>query len=148
MAVRPTFWGVFLVLVIGIVGVFWTRTQGLSEDQVRIFYQLIYLCILLIAISGLWTLFSVRGITLKRSARGLRQQLGQIFEERFEVVNTYRISRPYIEVRDESSMPRKGGSRVISWIAPHEQRNYNAYTYLSKRGEFSLGPTVLYSGDP
>jgi uncharacterized protein (DUF58 family) len=148
MAVRPTFWGVFLVLVIGIVGVFWTRTQGLSEDQVRIFYQLIYLCILLMVISGLWTLFSVRGITLKRSARGLRQQLGQIFEERFEVVNTYRISRPYIEVQDESSMPRKGGSRVISWIAPHEQRNYTAYTYLSKRGEFSLGPTVLYSGDP
>jgi uncharacterized protein (DUF58 family) len=148
MTVRPTFWGVFLVLVIGIVGVFWTRTQGLSDDQVRIFYQLIYLCILLIVISGLWTLFSVRGITLKRSARGLRQQLGQIFEERFEIINTYRISRPYIEVRDESSIPRKGGSRVISWIAPHEQRNYNAYTYLSKRGEFSLGPTVLYSGDP
>ena len=148
MTIRPTFWGVLLVLVIGIVGVFWTRTQGLSEDQVRIYYQLIYLCVLLIILSAIWTIFSVRGIALKRSARGLHQQLGQIFEERFEIVNTFRISRPYIEVRDESSIPRKGGSRVISWIAPHEQRNYNAYTYLSQRGEFALGPTVLYSGDP
>ncbi len=148
MRIKPTFWGVLLVLVIGIVGVFWTRTQGLSEGQVRIYYQLIYLCLLLMILSAIWTIFSVRGIALKRTARGLHQQLGQIFEERFEVVNTYRIARPSVEIRDESSIPRKGGSRVISWIAPHEQRNYNAYTYLSQRGEFSLGPTVLYSGDP
>ncbi|MDR3575123.1 MAG: DUF58 domain-containing protein [Anaerolineaceae bacterium] len=148
MKIRSTFWGVLIVLVIGIVGVFWTRTQGLSEDQVRIFYQLIYLCTLLIILSAIWTFFSVRGITIMRSARGLHQQLGQIFEERFELFNTSRISHPYLEVRDEAVLFRKGGSRVISWIAPHEKRNYNSYTYLSKRGEFSLGPTVLFSGDP
>lgn len=148
MKIRPTFWGVLSVLGIGAVGIFWTRAQGLSDSQVRIYYQLIYLCILLIIFCAIWTFFSVRGILLKRSARGLHQQFGQIFEERFEIINTFGISRPYIEIRDESNFQRKSGSRVLSWVAPHEHRNYISYAYLSRRGQFLLGPTVLYSSDP
>jgi uncharacterized protein (DUF58 family) len=37
---------------------------------------------------------------------------------------------------------------VFSWIGQREQRTFTSYTLLTQRGEFNLGPTVLYSGDP
>jgi uncharacterized protein (DUF58 family) len=45
-------------------------------------------------------------------------------------------------------MPDASGSRVLTMLAPHQKRSYVARTWLVHRGGFSLGPTVLKSGDP
>ena len=137
---RRSFWIVNIILLIAVIGYFWTRT--------KVFVQLFYVSLLLILVCWLWTIFSTRGVILKRSSRELRQELGDVFEERFEIVNQKALLRPWLEVVDEAKLPGPGGSRVLSWVGKFETRNYSAYTALNRRGQIVLGPTSLYSGDP
>lgn len=139
MRIRATFWFVLAEIVIAFI-------CALTTDQ-DIFYRVGYLGVFLISSSFLWSVFSVRGVTVHRYSRGLRQQAGQIFEERFDISNAFPFPRPWVEIRDESDLPGCGGSRVLSWLGAREQRNYSAYTLLTSRGEFHLGPTFIKSGD-
>jgi uncharacterized protein (DUF58 family) len=113
----------------------------------QLYYQLVYLWVFLLGISYTWSYFSVRGIQISRTARTLRAQVGQVFEERYEVSNNSRIPRLWLEVKDESSLPGSEGSRVITLLEPRQSRSYLARTRLMERGVFLLGPTVLISGD-
>jgi len=119
---------------------------GVSTGN-RLYYRLTYLWCFLFVGSWLWSLISVRGIRLVRSARALRAQVGQIFEERFDLQNLTRIPRLWLEVRDESNLPGSEGSRVLTMIAGKQGRSYLARTRLMQRGVFSLGPTTLSAGD-
>jgi uncharacterized protein (DUF58 family) len=113
----------------------------------RFYYRLSYVWAILYVGSWLLSRLSLRGVKLDRRARFLRSQVGQIFEERYEITNTSRLPRLWIEVRDESSLPESQGSQVLSLIGGRESRSYLVRTRLMQRGVFPLGPTVLASGD-
>lgn len=112
-----------------------------------IYYRLSYFWALLFFGGWIWSVLSLRGIKFRRSARTLRAQVGQIFEERFEIENESLLPRLWIEVRDESPLPGTEGSRVFTMIEGRSSRSYLARTRLVRRGVFSLGPTVIASGD-
>lgn len=112
-----------------------------------IYYRLSYLWGFLILISWLTSYISLRGVQFRRSARTLRSQVGQIFEEQYEIRNTGRLPRLWIEVRDESNLPGTRGSHVLTMIGARESRSYLARTRLTERGVFPLGPTIIGSGD-
>ena len=112
-----------------------------------LYYRLSYLWALLLVGSWLMSVLALRGVLVHRTARSLRSQVGQIFEERYEIINTGRLPRLWIEVRDESPLPGSHGSHVLTLIGGHESRTYLARTRLAERGVFPLGPTVLVSGD-
>ncbi len=113
----------------------------------QIYYRLSYFWGLLFFGSWIWSTFSLRGIQFVRTARTLRAQVGQIFEERFEIINQSRLFRLWLEVRNESSLPESGGSQVLTLIGSRQRRIYWSQTLLSTRGVFPLGPTVMASGD-
>lgn len=113
----------------------------------RMYYRLTYLWIFLIVSSWLWAYYSIRGIQLVRSARTLRAQVGQVFEERFELHNLTRLPRLWMEVQDQTNLPGSQGSRVIAMLEGLQSRSYLARTRLVQRGAFRLGPTVINSGD-
>jgi uncharacterized protein (DUF58 family) len=113
----------------------------------NIFFRLSYLWIFLFLGAWLWARVSLRGINLKRSARSLRAQVGQIFEERFDVQSNNRLPRLWLEIRDESVLPGSRGSRVLTLIRGHEGRSYLVRTRLVQRGVYTLGPTAMTSGD-
>lgn len=113
----------------------------------QLYYQLVYLWGFLLVFSWIWSRYSVRNISVKRTARTLRAQVGQVFEERFEVVNHSRIPRLWVEIRDESNLPNSEGSRVLTIVQPRQTRSYLARTRLMERGSFLLGPTTIASGD-
>ncbi len=108
MEIRPTFWGVLLVLAAGGAG------QWIWGEQVPFFSQVIYLGLFLMAASFIWAAVSVRGFSLKREARGLRQPLGQIFEERFEIQTISRFHGCGWNPRRVNL--RHGGSLILSAI--------------------------------
>lgn len=113
----------------------------------KLYYRLSYLWGFLLAGSWIWSRLSIRGLKVDRSARALRAQVGQIFEERFDVHNQSRMPRLWLEVNDESTLPGSEGSRVLTMIEGRQGRSYLARTRLVQRGVFPLGPTVLASGD-
>jgi uncharacterized protein (DUF58 family) len=114
----------------------------------RLFFRLFYLCAGLIVVSWLISKWVLRGIQFKRSSRMLRSQVGQIFEEKFDVINPGRLPRLWIEIRDEGNLPGSYSSHVLTMVGGGETHTYISRTRLMLRGVFSLGPTRLISGDP
>ena len=112
-----------------------------------LYYRLSYLWGGLLLISFGMSRLSLRGVQVKRTARSLRSQVGQIFEERFELQNPGRWLRLWIEVRDLSTLPGSRGSHVLTLVGGRESRTYLSRTRLVERGVFPLGPTELISGD-
>jgi uncharacterized protein (DUF58 family) len=119
---------------------------GLSTGA-KLYYRLTVFWALLFFGSWLWSIFSLRGISFKRSARTIRAQVGQIFEERFEIQNQKRIPRLWLEIRDKTTLPGADGSRVITMLMGKQARSYLARIRLVKRGVFPLGPTTIATGD-
>jgi uncharacterized protein (DUF58 family) len=113
----------------------------------KIYYRLALFWAVLFFGSWLWSENALRSLKFQRTARTLRAQVGQIFEERFEVENLGRLPRLWLEVHDESSLPGADGSRVLTMIESRNARSYLARTRLIHRGVFPLGPTILASGD-
>ncbi len=150
MIVRRVFWGALVIFFGGLLGAFLlpVLAPNFPPESIAIPYRLMYISVLLIVVSWVWAFLSIRGLRLKRIGRGFRQQLGDVFEEHFEISNSVPIFRLWLEVRDKSTLPGSSGSRVFSWIGGREVRTYSSYTLLTQRGEFDLGPTELYSGDP
>jgi uncharacterized protein (DUF58 family) len=134
--------GRILVLIMLIVGVVGTAVTG-SVMYIR----LLYLSALLIAIAWLTSMFALRGVKVERHARSLRASVGDIFEEHFEISNTSRIPKLWLEVANESNIPHATGSRVLTFLRAKQKRVYTARTWLTNRGGFPLGPTTITSGD-
>ena len=120
---------------------------GAVISGAQFYYRLVYFWILFFAGSWILSRISLRGITFQRTARATRSHVGQIFEERFEVQNTNRLPRFWIEVRDDTELPGSRGSQVLSLLRGYEVRTHLVRTRLTERGVFPLGPTTLASGD-
>jgi uncharacterized protein (DUF58 family) len=112
-----------------------------------LYYRLSIFWALLYFGSWLWSLISLRGLQFKRYARTLRAQVGQMFEERFELQNLNRLPRLWLEIRDQTTLPGSDGSRVLTMVRGRQARSYVARVRLVKRGVFPLGPTKLVTGD-
>ena len=119
---------------------------GLATGN-RLYYRLSIFWTLLFFGSWLWSIFSLRSLLFNRSARTLRAQVGQIFEERFELQNQNRFPRVWLEIRDQTTLPGSDGSRVVTMLMGGQTRSYLARIRLTRRGVFPLGPTRISTGD-
>jgi uncharacterized protein (DUF58 family) len=119
---------------------------GLATGS-AIYYRLSYFWAILFGGGWAWSRFALKGISLRRSARTTRAQVGQIFEERYEVINESRVPKIWFEVKNESPLPDSGGSQVLTLLGGRQRRIYWSQTFLKHRGVFPLGPTVMASGD-
>jgi len=131
---------VLLVLAVGAVG---TAVNGGT-----LYVRLLYLGGLLILAAWLLTALSLRGLKVERHARSQRGTVGDIFEEHYEISNTSRIPKLWLEVANETNIPNATGSRVLTFLRGQQKRIYTARTWLTGRGGFLLGPTTVTSGDP
>jgi uncharacterized protein (DUF58 family) len=121
---------------------------GVLVDAGEVFARFLYLGVLVILASWLWTQFSLRGVNVKRRTRSLRASVGDTFEEYFELSNESRIGKLWIELSNESNMPSAHGSRLMTMVGSKQKRTHIARTWLLRRGGYKLGPTRLVSGDP
>jgi uncharacterized protein (DUF58 family) len=135
-------WIILLLLIASLTAGFLPIASGNP-----IYFRLSILWGLMLITSYVWTVISLRGLIIKRYARTVRHQVGQIFEERIEIVNATRIPRLWVGIRDLSDLPGSMVSRVLTWIGSKRTRSYVAYTFLNQRGLFQLGPTEISSGD-
>ena len=131
---------VALLFVVGIVGI--------AINGAKIYSRFLYLSILLGVGSWLWMRWVASSVRLQRTARVQRANVGDIFEEYFEVVNGSRMLAPWIEVLNQTTIPFASGSRILTLVAGRQKRTYLARTWLTRRGGFRLGPTRISTGDP
>jgi uncharacterized protein (DUF58 family) len=133
---------IFIALLIVIGG------AGMLFSGAPIFSRLLYLGLLIVLVSWLWIAWTVRTLRLDRHARLTRVTVGDIFEENFEVANRSRLIVPWLEVANQTRLPFAAGSRMLTFVRGRQKRQYLARTWLTRRGQFELGPTNLTAGDP
>jgi len=121
---------------------------GWATTGVMIYIRLFLLVSLMLLGSYLWNLFALKGIQVNRRSRSLRTSVGKVFDERFDILNVSRWSCMWLEIENLSKIPQKSGSRLLTSIGGLQQRSYTARTWITKRGAYPLGPTLLTSGDP
>lgn len=121
---------------------------GLAVSGQSIYSRLSYLWLFLIMGNYFLSRIALRGLQIDRKARSLKAQVGEIYEETFELRNLTRMPRIWAEVQDESGLHGSKGSRVLTLIGGGKTRSYVSRTRLTHRGAYPLGPTVLHSGDP
>lgn len=143
MTIQKTFPGYMILLAAVFIAAYLAEPQN-----AYVFNRIGYLLVFIGLVSLVWTHGSLRGIEIRRQTRVHRQQVGQIFEERFEIINQSRLARLWLEIRDQTDMPGKHGSKVLANIGGRQYRSYYSRSLLIQRGLFTLGPTVVSSGDP
>ena len=131
---------VLLILFVGGVGAF--------LDGAVFYVRLFYIGLLLLLFAWWMAITSLRGIRVERRARSLRAAVGDVFEEHFDIINSSRTFKIWLEVANETTIPFARGSRVLTLIPRGQKRSYTARTWLTSRGGFPLGPTRISSGDP
>ena len=131
---------IFLLFLLSFFGAFATNAI--------IYIRLLYLTSFLIGASWLWVKLSIIKLDLNRHTRSLRDNVGDIYDEHFEISNNNPWYCPWVEVHNESNLPSSAGSRLLIGIKKKEKRSYIARTWLRQRGSFSLGPTTFVSRDP
>ena len=120
---------------------------GLAISGQVIYARMSYLWILLTASSYVLARAGLDRVDLRRYSRNERSEIGQVFEEVFEIHNHSRLPRFWIEVKDLSNLPGNRVSRVLTFIGGRRSRSFVSRTRLVSRGIFALGPTELRSGD-
>jgi uncharacterized protein (DUF58 family) len=109
--------------------------------------QILVASVAVLTIAYLWSRLSLRGIVVSRRIPSDRAQVGRVVSDQITVQNRSWIGKLWLEVRDHSSLPEHGASRVIN-IGPRKTTEWNVQTICARRGRYQLGPVSLRSGDP
>jgi len=140
MKVKPRFY-ILAVLLMGIL-ILWI----IFHDD--LFLQLLVFLGLLSLISYTTARLSLSGIIIQRTSRYQKMNIGNYFEDHFDIENKLPFWKQWIEICDYSGIsgnPRE--IRVLTGLNGRKVRTFNTYTFLRKRGVFNLGPLKLTSGD-
>jgi uncharacterized protein (DUF58 family) len=112
------------------------------------FFVVAYLLFGVLFLSALWASLSIAGISLGRSTRSRRSQVGHTFTETFYVHNHSWLPKLWLEVNDYSDLPFHNVGRVTPVIPPRGTYSWTVETPCYVRGEFRLGPMRVATGDP
>lgn len=139
---RRSWWFVGLWLLSVVFALFF------AERNRSVAFSLAYLLTAIVVLSFLWSWVNVRWVRIGRYTRSRRSQVGRVAEEQFEVANTGRLPKLWLEVRDHSDLPQHDASRVLGTVGPRRRRRWNVRTMCLQRGRYRLGPLTLISSDP
>jgi uncharacterized protein (DUF58 family) len=95
----------------------------------------------------MWSTSASRGVNLRRTIRASRAQVGQIFEEQIDILNSSRLPLFWLELREDSPLPGSQGEYVLNLIKGNNIRSFLSRTRLYQRGVYQLGPISLAYGD-
>ncbi|MBN1202652.1 MAG: DUF58 domain-containing protein [Anaerolineae bacterium] len=131
------------------------------------FYLLILFCLLLGFVSGrtfflhlaytlgavligafIWSWTSVNWLNINRRTHARRAQVGRALDEFFAVHNNSLLPKLWLEVRDHSTLPNHQASQVVPTLLPRRRYRWETHTTCTRRGEYTLGPMTVVSGDP
>lgn len=137
-----SFWWIAGLIVISFI---LARIPQLSSNPV--YNRLAIALLIILLINGIWAAVSLVGINVSRKSRMSRKQVGEIFNENFEIHNHSILPKIWLKITDKAELSGVAGSRIITWLRADQTNAYLAYSLLESRGWFKLGPTIVESGD-
>jgi uncharacterized protein (DUF58 family) len=110
--------------------------------------RLLYLGLLMAGGAWVWVTVVARSVRLTRRPDFWRASVGDIFKEQYEIENRSRLPGGWVELYNEMPIPMAAGSRLLTRLFPRQNQTYVARTWLTRRGGFPVGPTLLTIADP
>ena len=135
--------GRVIIALLIFTGLFGTVVTG-----AEFYSHILGLGLLLRVGAWIWVRVGARSLRLTRTGDFTRSSVGDIFKEQFEIINTSRLPGLWVELYNEMPLPTAAGSRLLTRLLPHEKQTYIARTWLTRRGAFPVGPTILVASDP
>src|SRR3989475_4418628 len=114
---------------------------------VELLSYLSYLVLFVAAAMWILSKMTLEGLSVKRAIGQTYAHLGDTIELTYEVTNSHRFAKMWLEVFERSNWPEPLPGRVVS-IAGKKTRKWRVLAKALRRGGFRLGPSVLRSGDP
>lgn len=112
-----------------------------------ILYRLTYVLLTLFILSWLWARYSLSKLIFRRTASGIRVQVGETFDERLMLDNLGVMPKLWVQIADGSTLPGHRAGYVAT-MGGRKQVSWRARTVCKQRGRFQLGPVTATSGDP
>ncbi|GIK63623.1 MAG: hypothetical protein BroJett018_14170 [Chloroflexota bacterium] len=131
---------IYVILILALVGGFLSGRA--------FFYNItcVFGGILIASLVFSWA--SINWLNIGRHTLVRRAQVGQYFEENFAVRNKSIIPKLWLEIRDHSDLPGHNSSQVVPFMTPSSTYRWKVGTLCVRRGQFTLGPMTVTSGDP
>src|SRR5439155_366775 len=114
---------------------------------VELLSYLSYLVLFVAAAMWILSKMTLEGLSVKRAIGQTYAHLGDTIELTYELTNSHRFAKMWLEVFERSNWPEPLPGRVLS-IGGKKTRKWKVLAKALRRGRFHLGPIVLRSGDP
>ncbi|HEY9151388.1 MAG TPA: DUF58 domain-containing protein [Anaerolineales bacterium] len=112
------------------------------------FYShMLYLGLLLLFGAWLWTFLLARSFRIERFSDARRGSVGDVFKERFDIFNGSRLPALWLEIKNATPISTTG-SRLVTMLRGCQKQSYAVRMWLTRRGSFPLGPTIIVMSDP
>jgi uncharacterized protein (DUF58 family) len=132
---------IYVMIILSLVGYIASGGRDFMLRLAYLFGALLIFCLL-----AAWS--SVQGIMIGRQTKTQRAYVGRTLDELFTVRNTGLLPKLWLEVRDHSDFPGHNASTVVPTLMPNSDHQWVSRTVCVLRGEWTLGPVTLVSGDP
>ena len=119
-----------------------------AVTQRTFFFSLAYALGAILIGAFIWAWTSVNWVNIARVTQARRAQVGHPLDEIFIVHNRGPLPKLWLEVRDHSNLPNHHASHVVPTLFPRRRYRWETHTICVRRGEFTLGPLTVVSGDP
>lgn len=109
--------------------------------------QLLFLLVLVITASYLWTLLSLHNLSLRTGKLPEHIQVGDTFHRETQIFNPGKLPRLWLKVDDNADLPGHHDTAVIN-IARQSSYLWQTNFRSIKRGRYHVGTVVLTAVDP
>jgi uncharacterized protein (DUF58 family) len=118
------------------------------SSGVELLSYLAYLLLFVGAAMWVTARLTLEGLSIKRTVGQAYAHLGDKIDLNYELRNSHRLAKLWVEVSETSNWPEPLTGRVLSIAGKGSVRRWKVSVPALRRGRFHLGPIVLRSGDP
>lgn len=111
------------------------------------FFKLLYVMLLLMAVGLVWAWLNLRGLQVQITRLSHRGQVGGYLDGQIRVINTNRLPKSWLEVKEVTDLPNYSSGRGIGLVRD-QSRAWRIETYLARRGVYHVGQVEVTSQDP
>lgn len=109
--------------------------------------RFIYVLAMGVGFTFLWTWLSLRELHVTVERRTSRTQVGRRAEETITVRNDSVLGKPFLDVRELTTMQGQQTGAVLS-LKPKSEHTWDLNLECRRRGVFTVGPVQVAAGDP
>jgi len=111
------------------------------------FFKLLYVMVLLLTVGLVWAWLNLRGLQVQITRLSHRGQVGGYLDGQMRVINTNRLPKSWLEVKEVTDLPNYSSGRGIGLVRD-QSRAWRIETYLARRGVYHVGQVEVTSQDP